>query len=1112
MKKLMIALTAVATAFGLYAADSGFIAGSSFEETAPVQDRNYTWDGTSKFVSGYWANEAAASIVAAGQESYMGTRPEEFATKGNGSALKIATTLGTPVKEFVMGDMGVSPKKIGDGLYFDGLVNFTVFDKDDTPATAEAKLAVYLQLEGADESDGTNLFVRAAGLNGTTNDYRCTVGSSVKVAPGWHRLTIKMIDSICTDSDLVGFVVYVDGEAVSNMEAKPQDTMNLKPAARIFNDAGELFASLEGGADEISYVAFDGQGVVDDIAFTTTAPTFAADPQAATVRWNPTKIAAVSATGEDDTWIETQPVNFNLENLTGGKVYYKAKDGFVDGSITVEDGDDETIDDEVDAAAAAVNGKAYAEFEDADAALYDAPVNSTLKLFEKMAEKGLEISTDKAFILDLNNQTIASVEAGAASAVTIKGPGAVLGALDITGELTITDGAEFFDFTAGYAAIATPADLNKLALVVNAGYDTTGRTFKQTVDIDMTSAGTFPGIGVYNNGLGSAAAFKGVYDGNNQTISNVTIAPAKYQGLFAQVEGGTVKNLTVDQVTFGWVANYATKVQGAENKKECVFVEEVGGAMCVGCLVDGTVENVTTKGSFGSADAPLTASAGGVVNRICAVNAAVNITSCTNEAAMYTAGAKSAGIAIINQKADKTVTISDCVNKGAINFVDKELRTVDKTTAETTDKCDTAGGYAGVIAHTIAITINNCSNEGAITVAEKAITDGACIGQIVGHTRGSVTATGCSGLTATLAYGNDTDNYKAAGLDFATVDNGVATYVATPTLGGEYLVTSALAAYEFIAAGTITFDDSLVPGFKPTTDTEKFSLTNEGNVWTCTVKPTTFKVTVNAAEAGSTITSLVIDSVTKTPASGEFDVTEELSVTYTLQAGYAWKDGTQEDARTFNATAAGTISAPATEAIVYTVTVVTENKNCSATVTPESGVAGATVAIVLTPDTNYEFAEESYEGWKKESDGTLTQTYTIVVGENEIEAPVATEKAAPTPAPLDPDRKDEYLAWANGKEDQLALLTDDQKIEAFLLDCEPTTSAIEDAKKAFKIASITQDAEGKWVVTVVDEKTTEKGEMYKNGYVEIVEYTDITVTSGKLYKAVLRQTPVKVGE
>ena len=147
------------------------------------------------------------------------------------------------------------------------------------------------------------------------------------------------------------------------------------------------------------------------------------------------------------------------------------------------------------------------------------------------------------------------------------------------------------------------------------------------------------------------------------------------------------------------------------------------------------------------------------------------------------------------------------------------------------------------------------------------------------------------------------------------------------------------------------------------------------------------------------------------------------------------------------------------------------------------------------------------------AEGTATITATNAASGVFATCTVVVKAAGPVPPdPLDPSREDDYNGWA-AKHDPAAIaaLPDDQKIEAFLLDCEPTTTAINNAKKAFKIASITQDDAGKWVVTVVDETDTDKGPMYKNGYVEIVEYTDITVTDGKLYKAVLRQTPVKVG-
>ena len=350
-------------------------------------------------------------------------------------------------------------------------------------------------------------------------------------------------------------------------------------------------------------------------------------------------------------------------------------------------------------------------------------------------------------------------------------------------------------------------------------------SFKQTANIVWTSAdgvdGTFPGIGTYKNNASSGDDFSGTYDGQGFSIKDIVLKGSsasnngKYAGLFNQVKGGTVKNLVVDGVTFADEWGYDLTA----DKKD--FAKEIGGAMAIAHLMDGTVKNVTTKGSFGTAEKPLTASAGGVV---CRVSGGALIEACTNEASLYGAGAKVAGILILSQngKDNTTVTIKDCYNSGSINFVNK-------------GRSDTAGGFAGIVAYLgngkDNQYIQNCVNVGTINASAQ--TDGA-IGSILGSQRtGTVTATGCSAQADFVGVGYKADATKCAGLDFATVDGNVATFVAAPALGGTYKVMAAVATYAFTEAGSITFDTALNTGFMPTTAMPGYEVTKKDNVYTC---------------------------------------------------------------------------------------------------------------------------------------------------------------------------------------------------------------------------------------------------------------------------------------
>ena len=95
--------------------------------------------------------------------------------------------------------------------------------------------------------------------------------------------------------------------------------------------------------------------------------------------------------------------------------------------------------------------------------------------------------------------------------------------------------------TAAYK-IATADDLRNLAAAVNAtgNYASTGKTFRQTADIDLAGGGNFTPIGE----LAGSYSFAGTYDGGGYTISGLTVS-INYGsiGLFGVVQGATVRNV-----------------------------------------------------------------------------------------------------------------------------------------------------------------------------------------------------------------------------------------------------------------------------------------------------------------------------------------------------------------------------------------------------------------------------------------------------------------------------------------------------------------------------------------------------------------------------------------
>ena len=281
MKKLMTMIAAAAMAFGLYAADSGFIAGAGFDSTDTTQLESggkYTWL-TSGFVTGWWTGDVASTTTIKEEKPTGITHPLQFdddTGREYDQVLAIKTTPGNPIGQKI----GGSAVDIGYGLYFDGLVNMTVFDFDDTPAItgdafANAKVGLWLQLASGAEGADADLWIAAAG-----NDAKAWKTATKNIGDAWHRVTIKAIKNIYkTGTPAVGFVVFVDGNQVAaEGSSEALVKANLTPEAKRWADDESLFLSLT-DSTEISEVLFDGQGSIDEIAFTTKAPTFAEDTE-----------------------------------------------------------------------------------------------------------------------------------------------------------------------------------------------------------------------------------------------------------------------------------------------------------------------------------------------------------------------------------------------------------------------------------------------------------------------------------------------------------------------------------------------------------------------------------------------------------------------------------------------------------------------------------------------------------------------------------------------------------------------------------------------------------------------------------------------------------------
>lgn len=211
-------------------------------------------------------------------------------------------------------------------------------------------------------------------------------------------------------------------------------------------------------------------------------------------------------------------------------------------------------------------------------------------------------------------------------------------------------------------------DLERLAAYVNSGHETAGKTFKQNADITLTAAHT--AIGGYFEGYNKY--FKGTYDGNNKTISNLTVnAPnSDYQGLFGNVyENGVIKNVTLancnitgKKYTAGIAgsASYCTiencHVSGSINATvsdaNCHggIVGYARSTSITGCSVTGTISTSVSNDTYG-----------GILGY---ASYSVTITSCENAANISGDGQRHGGI--IGWDDDSRNKIERCLNTGEV--------------------------------------------------------------------------------------------------------------------------------------------------------------------------------------------------------------------------------------------------------------------------------------------------------------------------------------------------------------------------------------------------------------------------------------------------------------
>jgi len=343
------------------------------------------------------------------------------------------------------------------------------------------------------------------------------------------------------------------------------------------------------------------------------------------------------------------------------------------------------------------------------------------------------------------------------------------------------------------------ADLDMLRKGVAAGLATVGETFNQTANIDMSTAGPFAGIGTYAANLNSGVAFTGTYDGQGYKISNIDFTQRNYGGIFNQVKGGTIKNLTVDTIT-------CSTFDSAVNDGEwgCAIVGNAG--------LGATLQGLTAMGDFGTTAIPCSHNVAGIAIRVCggASNVVNGVTmletlvkDCTNNATLHGFYTKAAGITALTQDQNGVpndyALFDGCVNNSDIAMVEATGSTLSKIGRD---------GLSGILGYVADGTkIKDCVNNGTLTSALTTAKIGGIVGWAQGRTLDDL---GGNKNPAAAKMVGDPAGSTITGFTYATVDNGVATTVTTLAKDGEYLLEgNAAPVFAFAEAGTIAFDTAL---------------------------------------------------------------------------------------------------------------------------------------------------------------------------------------------------------------------------------------------------------------------------------------------------------------
>ena len=293
------------------------------------------------------------------------------------------------------------------------------------------------------------------------------------------------------------------------------------------------------------------------------------------------------------------------------------------------------------------------------------------------------------------------------------------------------------------------ADLAGLAAIVNGTATNNGTTIKDNFSGDTITLKSGSTIDLKDKqwtpiGNASDSYFAGTFDGNNVTISNLTInkqTSEKYVGLFGYVREGTIKNVKVDDA---YISTSLEQNGGAGGIVGVLLGQQINddttnySGSIESCSFDGKILVVYAKGF--SADSY----AGGIVGVSGSSGSNTKyyskISDCTNSGTLSSGLATQlGGIAGCNGNLNGNNTIDDCTNEGAIYPTSDYTSAIvggivaenygeiknSKNSGGISGQAQHTGGIAGIV-HEKSV-IDACKNDAAITIE-----NGSDIGGIVG--------------------------------------------------------------------------------------------------------------------------------------------------------------------------------------------------------------------------------------------------------------------------------------------------------------------------------------------------------------------------------------------